>query len=229
MSQVASSTSTASQQRKVQCGICDAHIHKNSIQKHQKQHNLTSAEDRACLRQWSVIMDLGLERAKERKRELSHVTHEHVSKIRRELTKVGKYQAVTAQQSSVTTTTAAAAATSSSQDVSDPPSRIAVYVSPRRRQPGGYWSSNIGRFAELYKEYCTDEAGLYLAESNVRNHMSILKKMERANPEADDITQLFTPQTIDAMLVGTHQTVLQNSTRYDYLLILKVSNFSLSD
>ena len=44
-----------STQGKVICGICDAQIHKNSIQKHQKSHNLTSAEDRATVRFWETI------------------------------------------------------------------------------------------------------------------------------------------------------------------------------
>ena len=63
----------------VVCGICNLAIHKNSFQKHQRQHNLSTADDRACLRHWDLIMANGLVRAKELQAQSSNVTDEIVS------------------------------------------------------------------------------------------------------------------------------------------------------
>ena len=208
--------------RKVACGICDVEIHKNSIQKHQRQHNINTAEDRACLRHWEIIMTNGLARAKEIQPQLANVNEENISKVRRELIKVGKY--AVSEAAAPATTETNAATTSSNLDLSSlAGSRVCVYQSPPRRRPrGDVWDTRIGVFTELYKDYCTSESGLYLAESNVRNHMMVLKKAVNANPSAEEITEVFTPATIEAMLIGKGNMPIQNSTRYDYLLILKV-------
>ena len=208
----------ASVTQKVTCRICDLAVHKNSIQKHQRQHNLSTADDRACLRHWDLIMANSLVRAKELQEQLSNVTNEIVSKVSRELVKVGKYEANTTARS-----------TADQQDPQVSPSslsgsRICVDCSPMLRRPvGEVWDTRLARFVEHYKDYCVNEAGLFLAHSNVRNHTMILNKAIRANPLAEDVTQIFTPSTIDAMLIGKGNVSIQNSTRYDYLLILKVS------
>ena len=54
----------------------------------------------------------------------------------------------------------------------------------------------------------------------------ILRKMAKANPHATHVTDMFTSATIDAMLTGKNDGTIQNSTRYDYLLMLKVSCFN---
>ena len=89
-----------------------------------------------------------------------------------------------------------------------------------------FWDSRIGPFTEQYKDYRTSETGLYLAASNIRNHMSV-KKMQRANPDAELVTELFTPQTVDSMLLGRDGGAIENNTRYDYLLILRLAIFHL--
>ena len=208
----------SSHSKKVKRGICDAEVHKNSIQKHQKQHNLTSAEDRATLSLWDRIMSEGLVAAKGKSSQLSNVAEEHVTKIRRELTKVGKY--------SHSATTSSANLTEIQRQMNP---NLKFPSSPRKREPHvgetDLWASRIEPFTDRYLDYCTSEMGPYLAESNIRNHAMILRKKARANPEATDVTEMFTPATIDAMLTGKNEGVIQNSTRYDYLLILKVSNF----
>ena len=210
----------STQGKKVKCGICETEVHKNSIQKHQKQHNLTSAEDRATLRMWDVIMKEGLAAAKGKSSQLINVTEEHVAKIRRELTKVGKYS-----QSATTTS----ATLNEFQDQMNPNLKFPSSPIKRAQHVGEteLWDTRIEPFSARYLEYCTSDMGLYLAESNIRNHAMILRKMARANPEATHITEMFTPATIDAMLTGKNDGVIQNSTRYDYLLILKVSLINL--
>ena len=96
------------------------------------------------------------------------------------------------------------------------------YQSPRRRARET-WDTRLGVFSEQYKSYCESEEGLYLAQSNIRNHMMVLRRMTAANPQAEYVTEIFTPASIDAMLTGKGNTSLQNSTRYDYLLIVKVT------
>ena len=51
-------------------------------------------------------------------------------------------------------------------------------------------------------DYRVNEFGLLLAHSNVRNHTMVINKAVRANPVAEDVTQIFTPLQIDAMLIG---------------------------
>ena len=165
-------------------------------------------------------MNNGLVRAKELQSQLLNFTDEIFSKVRRELVKVGKYEANTTARSTADQQDAQVTTSSLSG------SRICVYRSPtRHRRPvGEVWDTRVARFVEHYKNYCVNEAGLFLAHSNVRNHTMVPNKAIRANPLAEDVTQIFTPATIDAMLIGKGNVPIQNSTRYGYLLILKVSS-----